>query len=545
MIDLIMPIESNYLQILLGGLSALILFIYAVDNLSKQLQQLASRKFHKTIGKAVKNKYVATLIGAGSTAVIQSSSAVTVMTIILVNTGIIPFTNSLAIILGSNIGTTVTAQLALLNSTLLASILIIVGFLVSTLSKKLNVISKPIFFLGFILFSLSLLSNSIAPLRYDPNVVSIFAGLSSPLIAYAVGAMFTGLVQSSSVTSGIVVILTSTGIIPVEVAIPIMLGANLGSSITGLLASSGLNLHARRVGFANFMFNAIGTFLFMIFLPNLIHLVALLSPISAVQVALAHLIFNVINTIIFLIFIKPFEKLIVWIIKGTEKEILFKTKFLNGTKKKKVSSRIEDIEKEIAYSIENTIRIYQKAISVFYNPARLTLMNINKLETLNDYLDDEITDTIVSLTNSKLDTEQAHKTVVLIKISNTIEQLGDLGEDLAEVFLRMHKLGINPIGLNIERLTGIHSKLILLFREIKRDVLDPKEEHLLAVKQMEEEIYQMIREEFDLHVSKLQMVKEYDGNIFVDAVSIIELSVSKVRDIRKILLKHIRDHSSV
>ena len=545
MIDLIMPIESNYLQILLGGLSALILFIYAIDNLSKQLQQLASRKFHKAIGKAVKNKYLATLIGAGSTAIIQSSSAVTVMTIILVNTGIIPFTNSLAIILGSNIGTTITAQLALLNSTLLASILIIVGFIVSTVSKKLNVISKPIFFLGFILFSLSLLSNSIAPLRSDPNVVNIFAQLSSPLIAYGVGALFTGLVQSSSVTSGIVVILTSTGIIPVEVAIPIMLGANLGSSITGLIASSGLNLHARRAGFANFLFNAIGTILFMIFLSNLIHLAGTLSSIPAVQVALAHLIFNVINTVIFLIFIKPFEKLIVWIVKGTEKEILFKTKFLNGTKKKKVSNRIEDIEKEIAYSIENTIRIYQKAISVFYNPARLTLMNINKLETLNDYLDDEITDTIVSLTNSKLDIEQAHKTVVLIKISNTIEQMGDLGEDLAEVFLRMHKLGINPIGLDIERLTGIHSKLILLFREIKRDVLEPKEDHLLEIKQMEEEIYQMIREEFDLHVSKLQNVKEYDGNIFVDAVSIIELSVSKVRDIRKILLKHIRDHSSV
>jgi Na+/phosphate symporter len=170
-------------------------------------------------------------------------------------------------------------------------------------------------------------------------------------------------------------------------------------------------------------------------------------------------------------------------------------------------------------------------------------MNISKLETLNDYLDDEITAAIVSLNKFKLSPEQAHKTVVLIKISNTIEQLGDLAEDLSEVFIRMHELNISPVGIDIEKLTDIHNKLISLFQEIKKDINKPEEEHLQYIKKKEEEIYEIIRQEYDLHVSKLQEVEEYNGNIFVDAVSIIELSVSKVRDIRKILLKHVREYT--
>jgi phosphate:Na+ symporter len=535
--------ETDYLQIILGGLSALILFIYSIENLSSQLQQLASKKFNKVLDKLVKNNIIATFLGAGTTAVIQSSTAVTVLVITLVNTGIISFSNSLPIIFGSNIGTTVTAHLALLNSIPLASILIIVGFLFGILGKKFKILSKPIFFLGFILFSLTLLTNSLLPLRTDPYVNTIFNHLSNPLLAYLAGGLFTALIHSSSATSGIVIILVQTGIIPIEVAIPMMLGANLGSSITGIIASTGLNLHARRLGLANFLFNAIGTTLAMIFLPYLIDFVVLISDTPGLQVAFAHLFFNGFNTVLFLIFLEPFKKLLKFCIKGEEKEILFKTKYIQNENGKRPKKRFLDIENELKHSIDNTIRLYRKAISIFYNPSKLSLMNITKLETLNDYLDDEITEAIVSLNKFKLSPEQAHKTVVLIKISNTIEQLGDLAQDLSEVFLRMHELNINPVGIDIERLTGIHSKLILLFQEIQKDINNPNEEHLLHVKEKEEEIYEIIRQEFDLHVSKLQQVEEYNGNIFVDAVSIIELSVSKVRDIRKILLKHVREYT--
>ena len=535
--------SSDYLRIALGLISALILFLYAIDNLSHEIQELASERFREKISRLVRNTYIGTLFGAFSTALIQSSSAVTVITVILVNTGVISFRNSLGIIFGSNIGTTITAQLALVNSTVLASTLIIIGFLLSILGRRSKIVGKPIFFLGFILFSLSLLSSSIEPLKSNPDVIALFSEFSNPILAYFVSALFTGIIHSSSVTSGIVVILAQGGFLPIEVAIPMILGANLGSSITALLASSRLNLYARRVGIANFLFNAIGTTAFMILLTPFIWVVESLADTVAVQTALAHVLFNIINTLIFLTFLNPFEGLIIRLIKGNEEEILFRTKYLkkNGRKKVKPKVRINNIKKEITYSIENTIKIYQMAISLFYNSSGLTEMNIHKLETLNDYLDDEITRSILELSKLKLSKKSAHSTVTLIKISNTIEQIGDLGMDFSEVFQRMHTLGIPYREVDIERLTDIHNRLIDLFRNIEKNILDTNEKKLAAIKMKEEEIYNMVKEDFDTHVERLQQEDEYDGNIFVDAISIIELTVSKIRDIRKLLQKQLQE----
>ena len=143
--------KTEYLQIALAFISALILFLYAIDALSKEIQDLASNKFREILGKLAKNKYLGTLFGALLTALLQSSTAVGVMTILLVNTGVISFHNSLGILFGSNIGTTVTAQLVLLDSTILAPLLMIVGLLLGVISKKTKMVSKPIFHIGFLL----------------------------------------------------------------------------------------------------------------------------------------------------------------------------------------------------------------------------------------------------------------------------------------------------------------------------------------------------------------------------------------------------------
>ena len=534
-------LDSTYLQVLLGVISALILFLYAIDNLSNELQELASEKFRKLISKLVKNKYVGTVVGAVATAVTQSSSAVTVIAVVLVNTGIISFSNSLGIIFGSNVGTTITAQLALVNSATIASILIIVGFILGLLGKKFRLISKPLFFLGLILFTLNILSVSIGPLRESPEVINFFSHMSNPLIAYFVSALFTMIVHSSSITSGMVVILALGGIIPIEVAIPMVLGANLGSSITALIASSRLNLYAKRAGVANFLFNLLGTFLFMLLLSPFVLFMQFVVDGPAQQTALAHLFFNVFNTALFLVLLKPFEKLITKLVPGQEEEILFRTKYIQKNGERNLQNKIKDIKKELVYSIENTIKIYQKAISTFYNPSKLTLMEIHKLETLNDYLDDEITEAIVELSKFKLTEKEAQKTVTLVKVSNTIEQLGDLGNDFSRVFERMHDLGIHSKDVDIEKLTDIHNRLIELFRMLEVAVQGVSERELQEIKVKEEDIYAQIRDEFDVHVHKLQEDEKYNGSIFVDAVSIIELSVSKARDIRKLLLRQVRD----
>lgn len=535
-------LDFTYFQIFLGVISALVLFLYAIDNLSNELQSLASEKFRTVLSKVVKNKYAGALVGIVATAITQSSTVVIVTVMTLVNTGVISFRNSLGVMLGSHIGTTLTAQLALVNSAAIASILIIIGFVLELLGKKFRYVSKPIFFLGLILFSLHLVSLSIEPLRENPEIMQLFSHLSNPILAYFASAIFTIIVQSSSVSTGMIVILASGGMVPIEVAIPMILGANMGTSFTALILSLKLNLYARRAGIANFLVNFLGTLLFMIFLNPFTSLMTSIATGVGQQVALAHLLFNLFSAVIFLLLLKPFEKLIVKIVKGQEEEILFETKYIDEDQSKNLQSRIKDIKKELAYSIESTIKIYQKAVSAFYNTNKLTLMEIHKLETLNDFLDDEITKAIISLSKFKLSEKDAQRTVALVKISNTIEQLGDLGKDFSQIFERVHDLGIEEKDVNIEKLVDIHNRLMELFRIIEKAILGATEQELMDIKLKEEEIYTLIREEFDIHVNKLQKDDRYNGGPFVDAISIIELSVSKVRDIRKLLLKQEREY---
>lgn len=535
-------LDFTYFQIFLGVISALVLFLYAIDNLSNELQSLASEKFRTVLSKVVKNKYAGALVGIVATAITQSSTVVIVTVMTLVNTGVISFTNSLGVMLGSHIGTTLTAQLALVNSVAIASILIIIGFVLELLGKKFRYISKPIFFLGLILFSIYLVSLSIEPLKGNPEIIQLFSRLSNPILAYFVSAVFTIIVQSSSVSTGMIVILASGGLVPIEVAIPMILGANIGTSFTALILSLKLNLYARRAGIANFLVNFLGTLLFMIFLNPFTSLMTSIATGAGQQVALAHLLFNLFSAVIFLLLLKPFEKLIMKIVKGQEEEILFETKYIDGDQSKNLQTRIKDIKKELAYSIESTIKIYQKAVSAYYNTNKLTLMEIHKLETLNDFLDDEITKAIISLSKFKLSEKEAQRTVTLVKISNTIEQLGDLGKDFSQIFERVHDLGIEEKDVNIEKLVDIHNRLMELFRIIEKAILEATEQELMDIKLKEEEIYALIREEFDTHVNKLQKNDKYNGGSFVDAISIIELSVSKVRDIRKLLLKQERDY---
>ena len=533
-------LQSEYLNIVLIAISSVILFLFAIESLSSQLQKVATEGFRKKISVFVKNRFSGALVGAVFTAFVQSSSAVTAIAISLVNLGVISFRSSLGIIFGSSIGTTITAQLALVSSTSIGAIILIIGFLLRFLGPKFKEISKSVFFLGFVLFALNIITTSIEPLKTNPAFVNLFSYLSNPLVSYTVSCLFTILVHSSSITSGLLVVLVAQGIIPVEIAIPAVLGANLGTGISTFLVSKDLNLFGKRAGYANVVFRAVGTLAFMLFVPSFISLLESLTSNPAQQVALGHLLFNLINSLVFLIFLTPFEKFIVKIVPGEEEEILFETKYIDMKKKKGLKGRLLDIKKEIAYSLENTQKIYKKALSMYYDPSPVTSIDIDKFETLNDYLDDEITAALLSLSEHQLDKKRAKETVTLVKVSNTIEQLGDLALDLENVFTKLHKRGISKDDVQIEKITEMFNKLMVLFDLIKEQVLSPKEKELVKVKEKEEEIYFVVNSAFNSHVQKLQEEGKYHGNTFVDSVSIIEASVSKLRDIRKLLLRHVR-----
>ncbi len=521
------------LEIIFGVVPALILFLYGIESFSQEIKNLASDQFRKIIRKLTKTPLHGSFLGAVFTAILQSSSATTVITVGLVNAGILSFSQSLGIVFGSNVGTTLTAQLIALKLTSFAPIFIIVGFLLRIFGKKYKILGKPIFFFGLVFYALMLVSHNIEPIKNDPAIISLFSSFPNIFVALLAGIVFTAIVQSSSVTTGLVVILAQTGLIDLRIGIPLLIGANIGSSTTALLASINLNLYAKRVGVANFLFNIGGAIIFLPILSIFSNLISSFGGTVGQQVANAHIVFNVITLILFLIVINPFTKLVKKVVPGFEEEVLFKTMSLRDELPKENNKTIKLIEREIIYSIEITEKIFSQAIKMFKRPSKQGFMLLERFETLTDYLDKKITEAIVKLSNRKLSKKDAERSVLLVQFSNTIEQLGDLGEDLSNVSRDAFERGSRVQFETIEAVDKIFSELKINLEKIKTSFPHLSNKRKKDIKLREENMLDIISEKYKEHLKRMNTEKGYKGQNFVESVSIMEDSVSKQREIRK------------
>jgi len=296
--------------IIMAGLTAVILFIFGLDHFSQEIQKISGDRFRRFLGRATRVPAIGVLIGALVTAVIQSSSATSVIAISLVNAGVLSFKNSVGIIFGSNIGTTVTAQLVAFKLTAFAPILVIGGFLLSLFPSRFAIFGKSIFYFGFVFFSLNLISSSLAPLQHNADFVAYLTEAQNPLIAIAIGGLFTAMVQSSSVTTGLAIVFVQQGLLSLENAVPLVMGANLGTTSTALLAIFNMDISAKKAALSHFLFNLGGV---LLFLPPLLLFGDRLNQLDmspAMELAMIHLVFNVGTSLAFLAFINPFTRFV-------------------------------------------------------------------------------------------------------------------------------------------------------------------------------------------------------------------------------------------
>lgn len=252
--------------ILIPVLSLVVIFLFGVGKFSKQINQAAGERFKRVLTTLTKTPLRGAALGAGFTALTQSSTATTLILVGLADAGLISVFHSLGVIIGANVGATVTSQLVALKAANFAPFFILLGFLVSQFGGSYKRWGKPIFYFGLIFFSLSLISLYIEPVKSDPYIISLFAHLDSVWSALLAGLLFTTVIQSSSVTSGLVVLLVSGGLLSVSQAVPVILGANIGTTATTLLASLGLGAKAKKVAVAHFFFNLLGVAAFVPFL---------------------------------------------------------------------------------------------------------------------------------------------------------------------------------------------------------------------------------------------------------------------------------------
>lgn len=296
-------------QVIFSILSAVILFLFGLSSFSTELKIAAGPKLQEIINIITKNRFVAFFSGTVLTAIIQSSAAVTSLTVSLIDSGLLSFKGAMAIILGAYIGTSLTAWIVSLQISGIGPIFIVLGTIISLLPFKIRVLGKALFFFGFIFFSLDLVSSALTPLKQSAELAHLLLETQNPYMGFIIGIVLTVVLQSSTVVTGLTIIFVQQGLILPENSIPIVLGANLGTTGTALFASISMGRTAKKAALSNTIINLVGAIIIFIFLGPFTQFVLTNTPDISMVVAFAHLSFNILLTTIFMIFLTPFVKL--------------------------------------------------------------------------------------------------------------------------------------------------------------------------------------------------------------------------------------------
>ncbi|WP_172917114.1 Na/Pi cotransporter family protein [Capnocytophaga canis] len=292
-------------QTIIVIIASITLFVYGLHSFSKEIENLGTERLSRWIRRITVFPLGGFLLGGMFTAVIQSSTLVSSITVSLVNAGAITFTDSILVLLGTNVGTTSTAWIVSLESTFLGPLFIVLGTLISMIPAKVSVVGKSIFYFGFIFFSLAYIGEAMEPIKKDPMLIQVLSKASNPLLGILYGILITVIIQSSSVVVGLVIVLLSQGTITIDSAIPIVIGANIGTTSTALLISLRMSPISRLVALSASVFNIVGVLIIFPFFGLLESIATSFSQNPSLQVAIAFTISNSLTSLFFLFFLTP------------------------------------------------------------------------------------------------------------------------------------------------------------------------------------------------------------------------------------------------
>ena len=438
---------------LLGGMG---MFLYGMEMMSDGMKMTAGNSMRIILEKLTSNKFLAVSVGAFVTMVIQSSSATTVMLVSFVNSGLLNFTQALGVILGSNIGSTVTAQIVAFKVTDYALLLIAIGAMMSLFSKKETVKNLGFVILGFglLFYGMKVMSDTMKPLRTDPTFNSILTSFENPFLGIMAGAIFTALVQSSSATTGIVITLASGGSITLEAGIPLIFGANIGTCVTALLAGLNASRDAKRVAIGHVTFNLLGVLLFCFWIPTFSEIISQTSNNIPRQIANAHTIFNILATVIFIPFTGLIAKTIInYFPDKVENRDIKKPALLHLDEKSlnQPEAAINNAQAEISGVVGLMERVVGTLVRPFIDNQEQTDIEDSELDLktgLNqrlekiEYLNKSISDYLLKTSRGDLSSAQSKEVFSLVSTVNYLESMNNV------VKLRFEKLTSNKESLD-------------------------------------------------------------------------------------------------
>lgn len=514
--------------LLLGGLG---LFLYGMRTMSEGLENLAGDKLRDILAALTNNKFSGVLVGAGVTAIIQSSSATTVMVVGFVNAAMMTLTQAAGVIMGANIGTTITSQLIAFKLTDSAPIILFAGVLLYMFVKKRSVqlLGQVITGFGMLFLGMSLMSESMEPLRYMESFKALMISFSNPLTGILIGALVTAVIQSSSASIGILQAFALQGLIGFNGAIYIILGQNIGTCVTALLAGIGASKTAKRAAILHLLFNTIGTIVFLLAL-TFIPIVPFVDSISGGdtvrQIANFHTIFNVSITLILLPLLNQLVKLATIIVPGEDPEVpRTELIYLNDTIFTAPPLAVMQLSKEVHRMSELVLSNLDQVLSSFFSRELYNKPLIAKTEKTINFLNFEITRYLVEIQSKlQLSTKDAKYVGRLFHVVADLERIGDHAENIFEYieYLIESNATISEDAFHELEIMGAKTKNIV---ELGVKVFETNDYNLVnEIAPAEQEIDDLQIEYRDHHIERLNQrtCNPEFGVVFTDMIGDLE-----------------------
>lgn len=541
---------------LLGGLA---LFLYGMSKMSDGMKKAAGDRMRNILAALTKNRVIALIVGAFVTMIIQSSSATTVMLVSFVQAQLMSYAQALGVIMGANIGTTITAQLVAFNLTDYALGMITVGFIMTMFSKRetFKHFGEALLGFGILFFGMYLMSDAMKPLRDYQPFQDLMIGLENPWFGLLIGALFTGLIQSSSAFTGIVITLAMNGLITLEAGIPLILGANVGTCITAGLASIGTIRDAKRVAIAHVLFNIGGVLIFIWFIPYLADFVRTLSSDTPRQIANAHTIFNITVGIVFLPFTTLLAKLVYKILpdKEIEKGVIPTTWHLDNSQISHPAIAIGLVQSELSRMTKIVARMLRAIIHPFTTDdpgedeiyLKLSVLEgIDMREDKIDFLDEKVVNYLLQIGRQELSNQQMSEVYAMISIANDLESIGDvIHRDMLPLVEKRRQLDSDFSEEGKKELKAYHVKMSKQMSRLQdalsemdpamaKKILRKEEKYVILesdfrirhVKRLRDEMEESL-ETHEVHVEFLDLLKQVSVHLANIAKTIMEIESSE------------------
>lgn len=492
---------------LFGGLA---LFLFGMEQMADALKAVAGERMKLILAKLTANRFMGATTGAFVTAVIQSSSVTTVLVVGFITAGLMSLSQSVGVIMGANVGTTITAQIVAFKVTKAALLMIGVGFSMLFISKndRIKQYGTMLMGLGMVFFGMSVMSEAMKPLRSYQPFLDLMIHMENPLIGILIAAGFTGLIQSSSATTGIVIVMASQGFITLPAGIALAFGANIGTCVTAMLASIGKPREAVRAAVVHVIFNVAGVLVWVLLIDQLATFVTGFSPsypeLTGVdrlgaetprQIANAHTIFNIANTLLFIGFTTQIARLVEWLIPDStleEEELIVSAKYLDEELISTPSLALDRVRLEVLHMGETVQKMLDDIMPAILQGNQKSLIAVRDMDDKVDILYEQIIDYMGRISKHTLTDQQTEEFLKLMEAVSDLENIGDTIEtNLVDLGIGRIKAGVSISAPTREVLSGFHRVISKAFMAAVQAVSQNNEKAAQVVTSMKEEITKM------------------------------------------------------